>query len=499
MNDAAAAASTVPEVLAAAVRAHPDRDAYVHDGRRIDYAGLERASAGFAATLLALGVRKGDIVSLTIPSSIEFAAAYLGAIRAGAITSAINQRLGPAERASIIERTAPAVTVALDDQPIPAGAGRVIRLSELGVAFAVPRRSDEPGLVETDPVAIVWTSGTTGAPKGAVYDHVSLRTIHEGMGDLTAPGDRRLVSLPFAHMGFMTRIWDELAAGTTLVLVGEPWLAARQIELVEPERITMMTGVPTQWELMLAHPALDACDTSGLRLAGVGGSSVAPDLVRRMRERLHCPVITRYTSTEAGLISGTSIGDDDETVATTVGVASSVVEIRVVDPATEAVVGSGEVGEIRSRSRAMFRGYFNDAPRSRDALDTDGFLRTGDLGVVDDDGNLRIVGRLKEMYIRGGYNVYPSEVEGVIADHRAVRQAAVIGVTAPVLGEVGVAFVVPETGHDAPDLASLRAWCRERLADYKAPDRLVIVDTLPVTAGHKIDKQALAAIAKDPD
>ncbi len=489
---------TVPDVLAAAVRAHPDREAYVQGDRRVSYADLERASAGLAATLGALGVERGDVVCLLLPSSPDFAAAYLGAMRAGAITSAVNQRLGPAERASIIARTEPKVTIALDEQDVPDGAGRVMRLSELGFAFAAPRGAPI-ALDPTDPVAIVWTSGTTGAPKGAIYDHLSLRVIHEGMGDLTAPGDRRVVSLPFAHVGYMTRIWDELAAGTTLVLVGEPWNAPRQIELIDRERITMVTGVPTQWEMMLAHPALDGCDTSQLRIAGVGGASVAPDLVRRMRERLGCPVITRYTSTEAGLISRTRIGDDDEVVATTVGVASPVVELTVVDHATDEPSPVGVVGEIRTRSRAMFRGYWRDPELTAAAFDRDDRLMTGDLGYIGDDGNLRIVGRRKEMYIRGGYNVYPAEVEGVLADHPVVRQAAVVGTPTPVLGELGVAFVVVEPGAEPPDLAELRAWCRERLADYKAPDRLVVVDALPVTAGQKIDKVALAAAAKETD
>ncbi len=484
--------ATVADLLAAAVRAHPDRDAYVHEGRRVTYAELDRASAGFAATLLALGVVPGDVVCLLIPSSIEFAACYLGAIRAGAITSAVNQRLAGPERASIVRRTEPRVTVALDDQQVPDDAGRIVRASELGLAFASPARRTPAPADPTDQVAIVWTSGTTGEPKGAIYDHDALRTIHEGMGDLTRPGDRRLVSLPFAHMGYMTRIWDELAARTTLVLVGEPWTAARQIELIAAERITMVTGVPTQWELVLAHPSLTTADCSSLRLAGVGGSAVAPDLVRRMREQLGCAVITRYTSTEAGLISGTRISDDDETIANTVGVASPVVDLRIVDPGTEQPVADGEVGEIRSRSRAMFRGYWRDPERSAAALDADGYLRTGDLGAIGDDGNLRIVGRLKEMYIRGGYNVYPAEVEAVLTSHAAVEQAAVVGSPAPVLGEIGVAFVVPVTPSEPPALETLRAWCREHLADYKAPDRLVVVDALPVPAGHKTDKRALA-------
>lgn len=496
----AARPRTVVDVLVAATAAHPERDAYVQGTRRINYHDLDRASARCAATLRALGVGRGDVVSLLVPSSIEFAVAYLGAIRAGAITSALNQRLGPAERASIVARTRPVVTVALDDQEIPAGSGHVVRASQLAMfqerADPVAHDPIDPVAIEpTDPVAIVWTSGTTGAPKGAVYDHESLRIVHKGMGDLTAPADRRVVSLPFAHMGYMTRIWDELAAGTTLVLVGEPWSAARQIELIAAERITMATGVPTQWELMLAHPALDSCDTSGLRLAGVGGAAVTPDLVRRMRARLGCPVITRYTSTEAGLATGTRVTDDDETVATTVGVPSSVVELRIVDPATESDAAEGAIGEIRTRSRAMFRGYWNDPEATEAAVDLDGWLRTGDLGYRGPDGNLRIVGRLKEMYIRGGYNVYPAEVEGVLADHPAVREVAIVGSPAPVIGEIGVAFVVVEPDQPVPDLESLRAWSCERLADYKAPDRLVVVDALPVSAGHKVDKQVLARMA----
>ena len=152
----------------------------------------------------------------------------------------------------------------------------------------------------------------------------------------------------------------------------------------------------------------------------------------------------------------------------------------------------GEVGEIICRSPAMMRGYWRDPERTAEVIDTEGFLHTGDLGRYGDDGNLRIVGRLKEMYIRGGYNVYPAEVEGVLADHPTVDRSAVVGVAHADLGEIGVAFVVPAPGA-TPDLAELRTWCRDRLSDYKAPDRLVIVDDLPVTAMMKIDKRALGA------
>jgi acyl-CoA synthetase (AMP-forming)/AMP-acid ligase II len=309
-----------------------------------------------------------------------------------------------------------------------------------------------------------------------------MAAISRNIGELTRPGDRRLLVLPFPHVGYMTRMWDELANGTTIVLVGEPWSAEETLRLVREERITMGTGVPTQWTLVLDHPEVARTDFSQLRVAGIGGAAIAPELVRRMREVLGCPVISRYTSTEAGVTTSTRVGDDDEVVATTVGRPAPEVELRI--------AGGENIGEILCRSPAMMRGYWRDLERTAEVVDADGWLHTGDLGTVGADGNLRIVGRLKEMYVRGGYNVYPAEVEGVLADHPAVGRVAVIGAPDPVLGEVGVAFVVPEGA--APTLEELRSWSRERLADYKAPDRLEVVDDLPVTAMHKVDKQALA-------
>ena len=255
----------------------------------------------------------------------------------------------------------------------------------------------------------------------------------------------------------------------------------------------MGTGVPTQWSLVLAHPDLDRTDFSQLRVAALGGAAIAPELVRQMRKVLECPVITRYTSTEAGVCTSTLAGDDDETVATTVGRPAPEVEMRIVDTAGGDELPAGEVGEVCCRSPGMMRGYWHDPARTSEVIDAGGWLHTGDLGVVGADGNLRIVGRLKEMYIRGGYNVYPAEVEAALAEHPAVARAAVVGVPDPVLGEIGVAFVVQGAGALPPTLDGLRAWCRDRLADYKAPDRLELVDELPVTSMHKVDKRALAA------
>ncbi|HEY3095612.1 MAG TPA: AMP-binding protein [Acidimicrobiia bacterium] len=486
---------TTADLLREAAAAHPDREAYVHGEKRVTYAWLDKAADGFASTLLAHGVQPGDVVCLLLPSTIKFATCYLGALRVGAITSALNLRLGPAEKTSILGRTEPAVTVVGDDVVLPEGvdAGRTIHVSELGHAFAANPPPSLPSVAPTDPACVVWTSGTTGQPKGAVFDHETMAAISRNIGELTRPGDRRLLALPFAHVGYMTRMWDELANGTTIVLVGEPWSAQESLRLIRDEGITMATGVPTQWSLVLAHPDIERTDFSRLRVAALGGASIPPELVRQIRKVLGCPVVTRYTSTEAGVCTSTLVGDDDEVVATTVGHPAPEVEVRIVDPAGGAEQPVGEVGEVRCKSPAMMRGYWRDPGRTAEVIDADGWLHTGDLGVVGADGNLRIVGRLKEMYIRGGYNVYPAEVEAALAEHPSVARAAVIGVPHSVLGEVGVAFVVAVPGAAEPTLDGLRAWCRDRLADYKAPDRVELVDDLPLTSMLKVDKHALAA------
>jgi acyl-CoA synthetase (AMP-forming)/AMP-acid ligase II len=488
---------TVGEMLRRAAAAHPERDAYVHAGRRLTYAELDAAADRAARALGVLGVARGDVVCLLLRNGIGLPVAYLGAARAGAITSAVNLRLGAAEQASILARTEPAVTVVEPGSVPPAGAGIAVTVDEL--LDAVPAGGGPVGVAvsPTDPVCVVWTSGTTGAPKGAVFDHVCQERISAGIGELSAPADRRLFVLPMPHVGYMTRVWDDFAKGVTTVFAGEPWSAEHTLALVHGEAVTMLTGVPTQWQLLLDHPDAARTDWSRVRVAGIGGAAIPPELVRRMRAVLRVPVLARYTSTEAGITTGTRPEDPPEVTATTVGVASPVVDLRVVDPDSEAAAGVGEVGEVRCRSRAMFRGYWRDPEATAAALDRDGYLRTGDLGVVGGDGNLRIVGRLTEMYVRGGYNVHPAEVEAVLAEHPSVAQAAVVPYPDPVLGERGCAFVMLAPGASAPRLDELRAHCRARIADYKAPDRVVVVDALPVTSMLKVDKRALAAAARE--
>ena len=484
------------DLLREAAIEDPGREAYVHGDKRATYGWLDRVADGFAASLLARGVTPGDRVCLLVPTSIKFAACYLGAARVGAITSAVNLRLGPAEQASIVARTEPALTVVGDGATLPAGidAGQVVPVTELKDAFAADPPATVPALTPDDPVCIIWTSGTTGVPKGAVFTHAALAAIARNATDMSARHDRALFTLPFPHLGYMGWIYNFTQNRVTLVLGPQPWSAPETLQVATSERVTMMTGVPTQWALLLDRADLDGADLSDLRIVASGAAAAPPELIRRVRETLGCPMLNGYSQTEAGVISGTVVGDPDEVVATTVGRPRAEVALRIVDPAGDDVP-PGEVGEVVCRSPAMMRGYWRDAELTATVIDRDGWLHTGDLGRLRPDGNLVLAGRSKEMYIRGGYNVYPTEVEAVLTEHPAVARVAVIGAPDPVLGEIGVAFVVPETGgalrtETARD--DLRAWCRDRIADYKAPDQVVVVDDLPLTAVGKLDKNALA-------
>ena len=470
--------ATVLDLFDAVVRHHGDREAFVHLAQRLSFAEWAARADALAGWLIDThGVRKGDIVGIKLPSSIDYMVAYQAIMRAGAIATGINPRLGPSELAHIDKIAAPTFTF---DGALPV----------LPDGDPVRRRIE---LVETDPVAIVWTGGTTGLPKGAWFDHGCLRAMTLGAAPISAPGDRRLSPLPFAHVGAMTRVWDELQHVITTVIVPAPWTAEAALQLIDDERITVSQGVPTQYRMMFDHPDFASTDVSSLRIAGVGAARVPPELVTEMRAKLGCPVVVRYASTESCLATGCRADDSVEVICNTVGRPNGDVELKLVDEHRTVITATGadHVGTVCLRSRAMMRGYWNDPERTADAIDSDGWLHTGDLGWVGDDGNLRLVGRSTEMYIRGGNNVYPIEVENCLGGHDSIAATALLGV--PVehrLGEIGVLFVVPRPGRDVT-LADVRAFVAERLAAYKVPDCLVIVPELPLTSIGKIDKLAL--------
>jgi acyl-CoA synthetase (AMP-forming)/AMP-acid ligase II len=242
---------------------------------------------------------------------------------------------------------------------------------------------------------------------------------------------------------------------------------------------------------------LATADLDALRLCLVATAPAAPELIERMRCDLRAEVVVRYAMTESPSITGTEPGESPEVLFHTVGRPQAGVEVELRDERGRPVP-DGEVGRVHVRSAGAMRGYWRDPDATREAIDAEGWLRSGDLGRLDPAGNLVLVGRTTELYIRGGYNVYPLEVEHVLSEHPGVTQASVLGVPAPVLGEIGVAFVVPADPTAPPSAEELQAWCREQLASYKVPDEVVVLDALPLTPMLKVDRQALAGLVTPP-
>jgi acyl-CoA synthetase (AMP-forming)/AMP-acid ligase II len=505
--------ATVVSVLREAARVNGDVEAYVEPagggGRRsLTFAEWDRAADGVAGYLAGRGVQKGDVVCLLLPSCVDYAVLYAALQRLGAITSGINPRMGSGEVASVLERAAPVLLVVDPEAaPVPRtpGLAQVTR-ADVAAAWAGAPPPSWPDLVATDPVAVVWTSGTTGRPKGAIFDHANLAAVARGTDVLSQPGDRRISPVPFAHVGYMTRAWDEIAHAVTTVITPTPWRADDAVRIMAAERITVGQGVPTQWALMLASGELDQADLSSLRVVSTGAARMSATMIAEVRRRFGVPVVVRYTSTESSLGTGTSLTSTDDEVATTVGAPVPGVELAIVDDAGRSLA-VGAIGRVMLRSPAVMRGYWGrgpgrgrtvaeliDADATASVLAADGWLTTGDFGLLTPEGNLQLAGRAHERYIRGGYNVYPAEVEEVLATHPGVARVAVVGSPDDVLGEIGVAVVVASSAH-VPDLASLRAHCAGQLSDYKAPDAMVAVDELPLTPMMKVDPARLKELA----
>jgi acyl-CoA synthetase (AMP-forming)/AMP-acid ligase II len=294
---------------------------------------------------------------------------------------------------------------------------------------------------------------------------------------------------PFAHAGFMTRVWDQLAYVMTSVITPVPWTVESMLDSLLSERVTVGQGVPTQWEKLLGL-LIGRTRLPGLRIAGTGAARVPAELVRGLRAQLDCPILVRYSCSEVPIMTGTRPDDAPEILERTVGRGQDGVQIRVLDDNRQPA-STGTVGTVAAKSGFQMRGYWQDPDQTAAAFTPDGWFVSSDLGSLDPDGNLTLAGRASEVYIRGGYNVYPLEVENVLTAHPAVQAAAVVGTHAPVIGEIGVAYVVPAPGH-TPDLPALRAWCAQHIADYKAPDRLELVPDLPLNPMMKVDKLTLA-------
>lgn len=494
------------QVIAEASRRYKDQPAYVTArGEQVTYELLDRASDEAAAGLRHRGVGEGDVIALLLPSGPAYSVAYLAAAKAGAVTAGVNERLAAKERLACLAVADPRLVIA--DPAVArdcdlAGWDCV----EVDSALPPPRvlaelrlPSADPPVLPPDPdrpIAIVFTSGTTGTPKGALFANRQLDAISEiDAGKRWGGGGTTLSATSYAHLGYMTKLPQVLRGGGTTYLM-ERWDAGEALDLVERCRLTTLGGIPTQVALMLRHERFDLVDTSSVQAIVIGGGPATPALVREARERFGATVLVRYSCTEAGTGTGTSPADPPEDAERTVGRPRGSVEltVRALDGS---LLEAGETGEVCLRSPASMSCYYRDPEATAAALWPDGAVRTGDLGYLDDLGRLHLAGRAKEMYVRGGYNVFPAEVEAVLAEDPAVADAAVAPRPDPVMGEVGVAVVVPRDPAKPPTLDSLRSHARGHLASYKLPEAIMIVEELPRTPMEKIDRRALAAMAAE--
>jgi acyl-CoA synthetase (AMP-forming)/AMP-acid ligase II len=495
----------LPAIARDAAQRFADATAYVTpDGWALSYRDLDRLSDELAVGLARRGLAAGHVLALVLRSGPEYLVSYVAAAKLGAITAGVNDRLTMEERDGVLGTAGPRLVLAerglepgsdWDVEVIEPAADADTMLRDLRVS------GETPPTLRADPerpVAIVFTSGTTGLPKGALYCNRQLEFItRTDVGDVWGGGGRGLIGTPMAHLGFMTKLPGNLRRGGTSFIVRR-WGATDALRLAAEQRMTTIAGVPTQLALMLREPDFDAYNLDSVRFLVVGGGPITPGLAEEARARFRAALATRYSCTEAGIGLGTAFDDPEEDAVVSVGRPHPSVDLAILDDDQEPVAPGG-VGQVCLRSPAVMTEYWRDRDATRAAFTADGFVRTGDLGWIDGRGRLHLVGRTKEMYVRGGYNVFPVEVEAVLSTHPAVAAVAIAPAPDPVMGEIGVAVVVPRDAGAPLTLAQLRDFAAPHLASHKLPEAIRLVEALPLTAMEKVDRSVLRAVVTASD
>jgi acyl-CoA synthetase (AMP-forming)/AMP-acid ligase II len=518
---------TVPRLARSAAERFGDAEAVVDGDVRLSFTELAAAADHAGRAFLAAGIRTGDRVAIWSPNVHEWIIALLGLQAAGGVVVPINTRYKGAEAAYILAKSRARILVTVDGflgndyvamlagHDLPALEHIVVLRGE-APSGTVPwttflARGDlvsqtdldarSASLGPDDVSDILFTSGTTGNPKGVVATHgQTLR----GFADWAAivglrEDDRYLVVNPFFHaFGYKAGIVACLTVGATLVPQAVFDIPMAMANVAE-HAITALPGPPAIYQTFLNHPDLDRERMQSLRLAVTGAAPVPVELIERMEKELGFEtVVTAYGLTECcGIVTVCRPDDPPERISGSSGRAIPGVEVRIVaDDGTE--VPRGEPGEVVVRGYNVMRGYFEAPEQTAEVIDPEGWLHTGDIGTMDGDGYVAITDRKKDMFISGGFNAYPAEIERLLLTHPDIAQAAVIGVPDARMGEVGMAFVVPTAGAAvAPD--AVVAWAREHMAGFKAPRVVEVVDALPMNASNKVLKTELRRRAAGGD
>jgi acyl-CoA synthetase (AMP-forming)/AMP-acid ligase II len=470
---------TIPEMVLSAADRFGDAEAVVDGPLRYTFSELVARIRCAAGAFADLGIGKGDRVAIWAPNSAEWIVAAFGLLTAGGVLVPVNTRFKPDEAGDIIVRSGvKAVLVQKDflgqDYSAPSGIPVIDVKSDFlssGSPFELP-------VSGTDISDIIFTSGTTGRPKGAMMNHRQTLRMYEEWATLAdlREGDRYLQINPYFHtFGLKAGLVTSFLRGATMLPVAV-FDVDSVVDLIERERVTMLPGPPTLYHSLLTIG--DKAKLSTLRAGVTGAADIPVELVHRIHSELPFQTLmTGYGLTEAGNVTLSRPGDSFEDVATTAGLPCADVEVSIC-----------EDGEVLVRGYGVMQGYLDDPIATADAIDVDGWLHTGDLGNLDDAGRLRIVGRKKDMFIVGGFNAYPAEIEGFLITHAAVAQAAVIGVPDERLGQVGKAFVVRKSYVGDQELIE---WCRAHMAGFKVPRSIEFIDALPLNATGKVVKDLL--------
>ena len=496
------------EVLNRAAIEFPDRTAYVSaEGWGATFRQLDQFSDECAVWLSTrAGVREGDVVSLVMPSTIEYIVLFGALAKLGAITAGVNSLLTARERTGALECARPSLVIV--DPALSEGLPSSVPALEIvsvdnaeDMVRSMRIRHEAPPVLPPDPqrgFTICFTSGSTGMPKGALFRETQIRAIaasDTGGSGAWGQGTHSIASTQFAHVGGMTKIPWMLASGGRIHLMTR-WRAQTVMQLIHQYRMPALNGGPTQIALMLRQPDFDSYDFSSVKaiISGTGPSS--PALIKEARERFHAPYSVRYSSTESGGVGTlTALDAPDEEALYTIGRPRPGIEAMIADDELRELP-VGAIGEMCMRSPCNMAEYWHNPEETARTLVGDGWLRTGDLGLKDEAGCFRLAGRKKEMFIRGGYNVYPLEVEKVLSTHPKVAEVAIVPRADDVMTEIGVAVVVPVDASDPPTLDELRAHGAIGLARYKLPERIRIIDEMPLNATHKLDRRTLAELEK---
>ncbi len=498
---------TIGEILPEAARRFGDKVALVVGPQTFSFSDLELLSNRVANGLVSVGVRPGDRVTLFGPNCWEWLVAYYAIAKTGAVVTPISSMFTTEEVRYVVADSGARVVVASSDKGIPVldlvGTARLScvvlwgdEVPEGATSFGTwideaPAEFEPVQRGRGDLAAVCYTSGTTGHPKGAMQSHRAVISAAVGTVVMGArgPDDRVINTLPLAHVYGSCVFNAAMMAGSTLIMVPR-FDAADVVAVIAKHRATLMDGVPTAYYYLLSHPGFDDADLSSLTRCWVGGQTLPEAKAIEFTKRTGCPIHEVWGMTElAGAASANPVVGPNK--PGTIGIAYPGNSMRVVDIDDPTVVlGPGERGELMFRGPMVMDGYFGNEDATRASIEPDGWLHSGDIATMDDDGYFTIVDRKTDMILTAGYNVYPAELERVLCMQPAVSMAAVTGVPDEVKGELAKAYVVLKPGCDVTADA-LVAHCREHLAAYKVPRAVQFVDEVPVTASGKIMRRLL--------